>query len=293
VLAFVALLAVAEPSTPAAPAGAAPPAAPPPAARPRDSLLVLDVAGVEQESGARGLSDLLATLMLERVDLDVVAVSSVRDRLAHATDKVQAGCDDAACMAEIAGAIGAHFVLYSRFSTAGDVKLLRLEVLDEKTARSAALVTVRSASTSDLYQELPKAVDELVTRSDGALPRLMHASPVVDAPGFFDHPGNGHLVIGGVLLAIGVGAGAGYGVSTYFAQGRASAVDDAVKQYIAAPSPGNAAALKGARDNADGLVSLQNVLAFTALPATLVGVLSGGVMTVVGLRERASEGSGE
>jgi hypothetical protein len=192
---------------------------------------------------------MLATLVEERTEMKVTAAATVRDRLSLASEKIEAGCDAAACMAEVAGAIGARVVLFSRFSQAGSMKLLRLEAFDEHEQRGVSVVTIRAESVGDLYEELPKAVNDLVARSDGFIPPRQSASPVVDAPGFFDRPGNTFLVVGPVIAVAG-----GALLGAYFLVAAAgNAADDkllaATKAYEEDPRQKTARAVVAAHDD--------------------------------------------
>lgn len=233
------------------------------------SILVLDVAGTEGDPEAKGLSPLLVSLVEERTELRVTPASAVRDRLSLASEKVEAGCDAAACMAEVAGAIGARFVLFSRYTRSGDLRLLRMEAFDDGEQRTVSVVTVRAESTGSLLEELPRAVSDLVARSDGALPVRESASPVVQAPGFFDRPGNALLVAGAAASTLGVLSVVVFGLFVAAASDSSGALDDAVTAYEDDPNADTAADV--AREHTSRTDS-QNLLVATS-PLLVVGAL--------------------
>jgi hypothetical protein len=297
VIALVLLVAcaAADDAAPVAPLDAGPvapvaPVAPPDAVAPaptRDKLLVLDVAG-EPESLAdrRGLADELASLFLARSALDVAPASSVRDRLALAADRTESGCDASSCATEAADAIGARFVLFSRLTMLADTRTLRLEIFDGRDARAVSVVVVRGDSIVALAKELPRAVDELIDRSDGALPKRDEPAPVIEAPGFFDRPGATNMVTGGVALGVGVLAAAGWGYPAYVGAERQAFLRGRASAYEEEPSVDNARDVIDAKVRVDEMHSVQ-VLASPLFLVAAAGLLGGTVLLVQGATQGA------
>ncbi len=165
--------ATAAPATaPVASATATPPPAPAPAlatnpaAPARARILVLetraDAAYVEQ---VRAFGDLLATLLEQRTPAEVIPSSSVKDRLSVAADRLQAGCDDTACMTEIAGALDARYVVASRASQVGGRWLMRVELFDSADLKVIAQATAMADSVEGLAAQAELLADEIVARA--------------------------------------------------------------------------------------------------------------------------------
>lgn len=281
-----ALVAIVTAQAPAPAQPAAPAPAPASASEKASSILVLDVAGIADVPEAQGLSPLIATLVEERTELSVTPASMVRDRLSLASEKLEAGCDAASCMAEVAGAIGARFVLFSRYSRAGELRLLRMEAFDDVEQRTVSVVTVRAESMGAMFEELPRAVADLVARSDGSLPPRLTASPVVKAPGFLERPGNVFITGGVAGIVAGLAAGAGWVAVSGVTAARADDVDDAVAAWQAAPDGDTAFDVLAARRALD----VQNVFQTMASPLLLVtagGVLGGAATIMIGVVEKS------
>jgi hypothetical protein len=129
------------------------------------------VTGGDLSAPARSaLAESLALLLLQRLHVEAVTSTTLRERAGLAAEQQLAGCDASACMAELADALGARYVVFSRIVSLGDDRVLRTEVFDHRSARAVALATVRGGSEGDLAPRLPELVEGLIGVSAGALP---------------------------------------------------------------------------------------------------------------------------
>lgn len=201
--------------TPAPPEAA--PAPPPPAPRPpagKPAVLVLNVqpaAGVTVDT-TRLLDDLVAVHMdTKEARLDVTAYNDVKQMLDLEGEKQQAGCDQAACLSDIAGAMGAQYVISGRLGKLGTRYLLTFTLFDSTAADNLARVNVNVDSLDELTTRIPPALDELVGAIpvDGAVAPapVPAADPVDDGEANFWAIGTsgGLAACGGLLMAGGVG----------------------------------------------------------------------------------------
>jgi hypothetical protein len=171
-LCALALALAAEPE--AAPAGAAAQAteavqakAAAPAAAPKIAVLRLDASGVPPEL-AESASALLPTeVRRHRPKSRIFSSEDVRALLTHQKERVMLGCGaDAACMAELGGALGADEIVAGRLGRLGETYVLELRRVDVAQARSlgSATRTVRRADA------LASAAVALVAELFGAGP---------------------------------------------------------------------------------------------------------------------------
>jgi hypothetical protein len=98
---------------------------------PAQKVLVLDLVptGVDADD-ARALDALVLAEASRIVGLDVVAADEIRRLAALEADKQQMGCDDESCLGELAGALGARFVVFGTVSKLGDATTLTLSLYD-------------------------------------------------------------------------------------------------------------------------------------------------------------------
>jgi hypothetical protein len=214
----------AAPTPPSAPAAApAPPPAPqaPAAAAPaqKAQVLLLDLESVESEVARDKVSVLqgrIAATLAERNDLDLVTAGDLKAMTALEADKSLVGCDQSSCLAELAAALGARYVVFGRVSKLDENYLvLQLNLFDSTSARAVGRTETDGASLKDLVEKTPAAVQQLFGRfGDGGVALATTTS------------GPSALAWTGALTAgVGAAAGLGLGVGAYLAEQRLVAVD--------------------------------------------------------------------
>lgn len=261
--AHVAALAVALQIAAQAPA-AAPPAAPTAVAKVR--VLVLETrADATYVDRVRAFGDLLATLLEERTDAEIVPSSSVKDRLQVAADKLQSGCDDTACMTEIAGALDARWVVTSRASQVGGRWLMRVELFDGQDLKVVAQANAMSDSVEGLASQAEVLADGLLAKapmvprkgaSSSGEPALAVAAPGAGAPA---GGGMNTALIVGASTGVAALATAAVGTAGFFwAQGLEREMESAEEDYIDDPNPETRRAYATAGVAADDASTVQN-----------------------------------
>ena len=117
---------------------------------------------------AQALSELTTTAAARHKVFDVISSADVRRALEFEANKQIAGCsaEVTSCMAEIAGAMGARYVVFGSVAAIGSQILLSLNLFDTKLATSAGRVSVKAASVDDLLGRVDAAVDVLLAPAE-------------------------------------------------------------------------------------------------------------------------------
>ncbi|MFH1809067.1 MAG: DUF3829 domain-containing protein [Pseudomonadota bacterium] len=124
----------------------------------------------EREASARALGETLTTVttvaFANHGGLDVLSSADLRAVIALEAEKQMVGCDeaDSACLAEIAGALGARFIVISQIGALERSLVLGLTLYDAQAGRAAGRELVRAASLEGLVEQVPPTVQRLVSR---------------------------------------------------------------------------------------------------------------------------------
>jgi hypothetical protein len=219
----------------------------------------------------KAFGDLLATILEQRTTAEIVPSSSVKDRLAVAADKLSAGCDDTACMSEIAGALDARWVVASRASQVGGRWLMRVELFDSQTLKVTAQVSAMADSVEGLAAQAEHIADDLVAKAP-VLSKKAGGPDVASAPPpessdkpakASDDGGGGNplpwiLAAGGGTLSIAFLAAS---VASYsWASGKETDLNKALDAYAREDSTRNRKALAAAGNAADDSSVVNNCL---------------------------------
>jgi len=141
---------------PASAEGAEPAAAAQPA--PKPSVIVLDLQPTNADAQtAQLITDLVAVSLGRTKHFQVLTSEDVRSVVALEAEKHALGCDDASCLAEIAGAMGADYVLHGSVGALGALFVVNLNLFDSQQAKS---IGRESAQVTD-RAKLPAAIDEM------------------------------------------------------------------------------------------------------------------------------------
>jgi hypothetical protein len=253
-------------------------------------MFVIDVSGDHVPLDKRQvLTEAIALAFLHRFELDVQTLRSLQDRVAFAEQQQLVGCDSSGCLAEIANAMGARFVVFSRLVNLGGQETLRVDLYDTQGAQTLAIASTRAASFDALHAQLDELVDRIAREVQGEAPVRAHrevagASDKTTTPAETPAPSmppasrpvstkSAGLWTGGIGLASAVvfGGAAAMGAATL------GGIDQAYSTYRAAPTKENAEALL----DAGGPFGEPGTMFGTCSSACLS--LSGLVATVVGI----------
>jgi len=175
-------------------------------AAPVASVAILDVAtqGTFDPQAVAGLADVVAAEAARR-PLRVVSRSDLAALLGFERQRQLLGCGDAACLAEIGGALGVDFLLATQVGRVGGVWLVTVALLDARGARPAVRAMRRAEKDRELVEAAAGAVAGVL--SDDWIASLRPPAP----------RGPRRAVIAGAsLLAAGLAVG-GVGLWHYFA----------------------------------------------------------------------------
>ncbi len=202
----------------AALAGAAPAAAPPadtaaPAAAPqpasRQQLLVLNLDAIDvPPEKVSILNGRIASLLSSRTDVETITASDMQAMAEIDANKAAMGCDEASCLAEVASALGARYVIYGRVGRLDDVILLQVSLFDASVGKPVSRQEAQGAQLKELSDQLPRTLSALLSPLGG--PAVTDAA-VVEAPPPAAPLSMLTLVGGGVAVA-GLVAAGGLGV---------------------------------------------------------------------------------
>lgn len=144
------------------------------------------------------IAGLVTSELSADVRLDIIAADEVERLAALEGDRQNVGCTDNSCLAELAGAIGARYVVFGDVGKLGDVVIVQLNLFDSQTAQALNRVTIQAESMSALPRVLPPRVRELTSPLvSSTTPSPPPASPINAWPWVF---------IGGGVVVAGVGA---------------------------------------------------------------------------------------
>jgi TolB-like protein len=128
----------------------------------KTKIVVLELEASGIESAQAELVGGVVAQTLSRFDtLEVVTTDDIRRVADFEAQKQALGCDQESCLAEIAGAMGAQYVIFGRLGALEESLLVQLNLFDAGAARPVAREDLRG-----------KSLDELVDRMGPATTRL-------------------------------------------------------------------------------------------------------------------------
>ncbi len=250
----------------------------------RWKLLVLDVNAPDlEESQAETLTTFIAARAARFPTLDVTSATDIRDMAALEADKQQMGCDQGStsCLAEIAGAMGADFVLSTHAGKLDGVIVVALQLFDARVASGEGRASVQGWSLAELPDKIGPALDDILEKATGGKPVEVKApkkaAPDKPALAVNDTLRFGLEVGGGVGAAVGV-AGAALGVLPALVYGSKK---DELRDLTTAFDGTDAALAKAAqvhKDALDARDAYNNIGRFAVAGGVLVAVLGGGAL---------------
>lgn len=179
----------------------------------RLSVIVLDLtATTSTPEVARLVTDLVAVSLQRTARLEVLTSEDVRSVMTLEAEKEAIGCEDASCLAELAGALGAALVVHGSVGQLGELFVVNLNLFDSRVARSAGRESAQVRDRADL----PGAIDTLVRALVGGIVELSPASsaaepapgPVASSDPAAFSPWLSPLFLGGATVGVLAGIGA-------------------------------------------------------------------------------------
>lgn len=131
----------------------------------KPQVLVMDIAhskAVDPDT-SQTITDLITTELGMRSEFQTLSGEDIRRLMTLEGEKQAAGCDtDQSCLAELAGAMGARFVVYGRLSTLGKVMVLQLNLFDAMSAAAVGRVVLKARDLETFADSIGGSVNELI-----------------------------------------------------------------------------------------------------------------------------------
>ena len=145
-------------------------------------MLLLDLkATLIEKEVATIVTNMVSSELARDKSFALITNTDVKQMMALEAEKQTLGCsDDSSCLAEIAGAMGARFVIYGDVGKLGSNIIITLNVFDSVKAEAAGRVTKTVQDLDALPKTVPTLVTQLVAafRAEGAPDVQAAAAPV-------------------------------------------------------------------------------------------------------------------
>lgn len=198
-------------------------------------VLELDAAGVAVGE-ARVLNGALGQALARSTSLEVFTTQDLAAILELEADRLRAGCDTASCLAEVAGAMGARYVVFGTLGRIGSTVVAQVSMFDSEAGRPVARREVRARSAENLVEPLSIAAAQLVA------PVLEEGDPLlVEAQREWEEPWTGLKTgalgagIAGLVAGLGVTAAGGLAFALATVLLASDAAPPATKNWVARP----------------------------------------------------------
>jgi len=124
----------------------------------------LRAASTADVQAARTLSSLAAIELARDKRFDVLSTADLREVVALEGEKQALGCDvdSSSCLAEVAGAMGARFVVFGQLGKLGTAPVLTLSLYDSDEGRTPGRVLVRGADSGEIADGIGQGMIDLV-----------------------------------------------------------------------------------------------------------------------------------
>jgi TolB-like protein len=134
-------------------------------------LLDLKAENIKPET-VKLIDGILATQLSKLEEFNVVSNADMREMLALEADRTSAGCtDDEGCLAEMAGALGARFVLYGQVGALGESMVVNLNLRDTAAAGSVVRESIMAEKIEQIPAKLGPVLKGMVKEMFGKMPK--------------------------------------------------------------------------------------------------------------------------
>ena len=139
------------------------------AAEDRPRVLVLEpTSEVVDKPTLNTIASLMLVELSKNPGIDVISANDVKRMAELEGEKQRMGCADSSCLAELAGAMGARYVVFGDVGKLGTLIILNLNLFDSSKATAVNRTTVQASGAEDLPAKLGPGVRELVAPLFGA-----------------------------------------------------------------------------------------------------------------------------
>ena len=118
----------------------------PPKKKAPQKLLMLDLkASLVDPQVAKIVTGMISAELAQYEDYDLITGEDLRQMVALEAEKQSVGCsDDSSCLAELAGAMGARYVVFGEVGKLDNIIVVNLNLFDSQEAKGAGRVMVRA-----------------------------------------------------------------------------------------------------------------------------------------------------
>lgn len=176
--------------------------APPPAKSDKPAVLVLDLdiaTGVEKGQAAI-LDEIIANAVGRHPELSAISAAELQRMVALEGEKQVMGCDTTSCLGELAGAMGARYVVSGRVGVLGGLVVVSLNLFDSAAAKVIARQEARADALDAAARLLDVRVEALLAGVEGIKPVAVGEDKGIGLPVL---AGGGTAIVGAVGLAAG------------------------------------------------------------------------------------------
>ena len=130
-------------------------------------MILMDLKATLVEPEVVGLvNNMVSTELAHQKGFELITGADMRQMVELEAEKQSLGCaDDSSCLSELAGAMGARYVVFGEMGKLGSFYLLTLNLFDSKMAKSAARDTLKVKSIDELVEKLPPLIEALVAET--------------------------------------------------------------------------------------------------------------------------------
>jgi TolB-like protein len=187
-------------------------------------VLLLDLTASDvTETEKRLLTNDVAFALSQYPELNVVTQDDIKQMIDVEAEKQALGCDTASCLSEIAGAMGAQYIVFGGVIQTGERYQADLNLFDSRSARAVARERVRGAKVEEVSDGMPAAIDRLI--GPLGVESRVSAQPAVDEDAGLPVLG----VIGAGVASVGALGAIGFGVLVGAAELQLGSSGEAVK----------------------------------------------------------------
>lgn len=160
-----------------------------------------------RSTDVRVLQQLLVQELSRADGATIVGSADLEQLAALGASQISAGCDADACLAELGGAMGAEFVVFSEVGRLGERAIWQLGLWDQQRGEIVVRRTIEAATVARLADGVPGAVVDLVAPLQQRGVRYQRS----DGPSPLFVSGVGAVAVGIALAVVG-GAGVAAGI---------------------------------------------------------------------------------
>jgi hypothetical protein len=145
--------------------------------------------------------------MADHPEVEVLSSADLAALAALESTKQAVGCEDVSCLAEIAGAMGAQYVVFGSISYVDELYVANLSLFDADQAKPIQRGRMQGTRVQELIKDAAPLADELLSPLNlGAPPRVRAAGPAGGPNVLLLTTGIATASVGGLLAVGGIGS---------------------------------------------------------------------------------------